>query len=658
MCDQDNLNTLNNQPDKAHERRKQIDNIIHRAFELRFSNTQEAIQDCLQAYTLSLSGHGHDIYYDGLIESLLIRGYCFQLTGNYKESILLCEDALIFAKQQENPLLLAQSHVRVAQGYSRIGEYPIAYENLQKAEMILREVEDPMILLMVKQSLAVLFTELGQFERSLEENHSALQLALTHNFIEIEYVVRNNLSDTYLKSGHYDKAIEFGCQVIDYIQESNTYFLKSFVGSILSLAYLKKGDLDKAELYANLFFADIQANNDKKGLVMAHQARARLAQIKGEFQYAVEASKQAVEIAKEILARDDEYENLEILAEIYEETGEYRTALEYYQEAQRIKQFIFNRNATHRIQIQNITYQNEKAKTEAEIFYLKSLELESKISEKTISLSKRTNELKESLKREIQLAEKLKKALERAEHLSQLKTQIIETVSHEFRTPLTVMNTSSELLRHYSERLTEEKKEKHLRHIQESVRYLTEILNETIFIGQMSQYPITPTYQRYQERTFCNELINSVYQSLGSESRIEIICHSSQSDEKEAVVADISLIHRATVNLLTNAIKYSDDPSSVVALIKFDDESIIIEVIDCGIGVPLEEQENIFELFYRAENARVHRGVGFGLHIAKQICDVLSADISVQSEGEGQGSVFRMRFPKRPQSVPNWSQEF
>ncbi len=658
MSKQDDLTTLKKQIDLESNHANMVDSLLEQAYQIRSLDTPQAIALCEQAYQLA-----HDdseiVYMDGVIESLLLKGYCHQLISQYQEFITHSQKALYFAQQYENKTLIAKSYLRLGQGYTRIGEYLDGYKQINQAIMMLLEINEPMILVMAKQSLALLLVELGHFEKAQEENFQALKLAEDNQFYDVGFVIRNNIADTYLKLGNYEAAIQFGEHVVSFIKQNESYFLRSFIGSILSLCYLEIDDLAQAEYYVKLFFEDIKQNNDLKGLAMAHHAKAKLALKQGNYDDAKIEAETAVSIAKEIGAPDDEYENLEVLSQILERLGEYHQALEAYKVAQEIKHTIFNRNATYRMQILEISYQTEKAKHEANLFRLKSLDLESEVNEKTESLTEKTEALEQSLARETQLGQELKEALKRTEHLSQLKTKIIETVSHEFRTPLTVMNTSSELLRFHSERLSEEKQHKHLKHIQEAVRYLTEILNETIFIGQMSQYPLTPVYKKYQESEFCKLFIDEIYESLGESSGIEILCQVKETsdEENQSIIADMHLMHRATLNLITNAIKYSEDVSSIMVMVQVDVDAILIDVADKGIGIPVEDQESIFDLFYRADNARIHRGVGFGLHIAKRICEVLSAEITVFSEGEGKGSQFKMRFPKSPQITRQISKE-
>jgi signal transduction histidine kinase len=132
--------------------------------------------------------------------------------------------------------------------------------------------------------------------------------------------------------------------------------------------------------------------------------------------------------------------------------------------------------------------------------------------------------------------------------------------------------------------------------------------------------------------------------------RFGIAIHFDDKGEHRCV-CDAQKLYQVFLNLLDNAIKYSDAGARVDITIEEDASSLSVEVRDTGVGIPQEELTQLFERFYRVDKdrSRATGGSGLGLAISKQIVEMHGGDISVESE-VGAGSVFRIRIPKTPLS--------
>ena len=140
-----------------------------------------------------------------------------------------------------------------------------------------------------------------------------------------------------------------------------------------------------------------------------------------------------------------------------------------------------------------------------------------------------------------------------------------------------------------------------------------------------------------------NVLIEKVIEDISPirKDEQEILFEGSQDVE---IQSDRSLLKNIFLNLISNAIKYSDNGAIHVRLL-FEDEEIIISVEDSGIGIPAGEQKFLFDRFFRATNAINVQGTGLGLNIVKQHLDLLGGSISFKSV-EGKGTTFYIRIPK------------
>lgn len=232
------------------------------------------------------------------------------------------------------------------------------------------------------------------------------------------------------------------------------------------------------------------------------------------------------------------------------------------------------------------------------------------------------------------------KSLERERKLRELKSDFVSMASHEFRTPLTSILSSTELLEKYSHRWTEEKKLKHYRRIENSVRRMTELLDDVLLISKAEAGKIEFNRQPLNLKSFCRNLVEEIQTSIGKKHRIILI----SSEENNLVNVDERLVLQILNNLLTNAIKYSPQETIVRLIYTGSQQEVIFEIQDEGIGIPLEDQPRLFESFHRAKNVGNIPGTGLGLAIVEKAVKLHNGTISFVSEA-GVGTTFKVSLP-------------
>jgi signal transduction histidine kinase len=228
-----------------------------------------------------------------------------------------------------------------------------------------------------------------------------------------------------------------------------------------------------------------------------------------------------------------------------------------------------------------------------------------------------------------------------SEKLKALKSRVVSTISHEFRTPLTTILSSSELLEKYRHKLTEEKQLKHLHKIQVAVQRLTEILNDVLTLEEVELGKLAFNLAPVNLVQFCRELVDRL--QLGLPQKRLIFTHRGECTE---AWLDENLLRHILSNLLSNAIKYSPNDSTVEFNVVCQESEITFEVIDRGMGIALEERMRLFESFYRGDNVGNIQGTGLGLAIVKQCVDLHGGQIGVMSE-VGVGTTFTVKLPSR-----------
>ncbi len=234
----------------------------------------------------------------------------------------------------------------------------------------------------------------------------------------------------------------------------------------------------------------------------------------------------------------------------------------------------------------------------------------------------------------------LRAALIRERELSELKTRFLTMASHEFRTPLSIMMTSSELLRNYFDRMSTDQRLERLDHIQRQVQYMTTLLEDILKVNRtVDNNPKQLTPEPLEVASFCRNLLESMSQRQNHPMEFVL------GDDCGIVVLDANLLTDILTSLLSNAVKYSKSDQLIRLQVDCNDDQILFMVQDYGICIPKEDQERIFEVFHRGRNVDHISGTGLGLTIAKQSAELHGGKLTFTSE-VGIGTTFTLVIPK------------
>lgn len=230
-----------------------------------------------------------------------------------------------------------------------------------------------------------------------------------------------------------------------------------------------------------------------------------------------------------------------------------------------------------------------------------------------------------------QAQEETKQALAAEIELNKLKTNFVTMASHEFRTPLTTILSSSSLVeRHAFSAGHQDKITKHLSRIRSSVHYLTSVLDEFLLVSNIEEGKVQPNLERLDVKKYLQTCCANLERLMKPGQTI--VYNHSGSDEAET---DPVLLGNIVNNLVTNAIKYSPNNSSILVTSAANGR-IHLVVKDNGIGISEADQKHLFKRFYRASNAGSVQGTGLGLHIMKHYVEMLKGTVTLKSElGKG-----------------------
>ncbi len=255
-----------------------------------------------------------------------------------------------------------------------------------------------------------------------------------------------------------------------------------------------------------------------------------------------------------------------------------------------------------------------------------------------LQVADRTQQLEQSLGQ-------LERALLKEKELNSLKSQFISRASHEFRTPLATIQSASDLLRNYGHKMSDNKKLEKLDKIQREVKGMTNLLEEVLVIGKTESEKFKLQEEEIEINSFCLEIIEQI--KLLATNKHQVVFKNINAFSK--IEIDSKFFRQIISNLLSNAIKYSPNGGEINFRISQTNESIphlLLEFVDHGIGIPLVDQEKIFDHFYRAHNVGVISGTGLGMAIVKNSIDILGGSIQLASV-EHEGTTISVRLPLR-----------
>ena len=230
--------------------------------------------------------------------------------------------------------------------------------------------------------------------------------------------------------------------------------------------------------------------------------------------------------------------------------------------------------------------------------------------------------------------------LRKEKELNELKSGFISLASHEFRTPLSVILSSTILIEKQNSPGNENKIKKYIGKIRSNVNSLRVILDDFLSLSKLEEGKIRSQPVRFDLMELSKSLIEEIKPSKKTGQTVKIC---SDLDEMQ-VYHDPNLIRYILTNLLSNAMKYSADRDNISLQVSHSGKQVILDVKDNGIGIPKEEQKNLFQRFYRASNAAHYQGTGLGLYLVKQYTELVGGTIKFKSE-LSEGATFSIVLP-------------
>ncbi|WP_426327742.1 PAS domain-containing sensor histidine kinase [Pedobacter sp. R-06] len=262
-------------------------------------------------------------------------------------------------------------------------------------------------------------------------------------------------------------------------------------------------------------------------------------------------------------------------------------------------------------------------------------QLEVQVEERTHSLRMTVDALKRT-------QVDLNLSLNKEKELGQLKSRFVSIASHEFRTPLSLVQLSASLIERYTEILDQKNIGKHVGKIKDAVLNITAILNDFLSLEKLDSGMVKPSLNHFNLSEMAEEITGEMQVVLQGKQKI-IFKHRGTIQK---ITLDQNLLKNCIIILIDNAIKYSGADSQIQFYTKINEHNCTIRICDDGIGIPESDHKHLFDAFFRAHNTGNISGTGLGLSILSRYTGLMNGHVSFKSR-VNKGTLFTLTFPQK-----------
>lgn len=606
----------------------QVDSLLMKIESIRYDDYQQVIVLAGEAHPIALKAH----YWKGVAKSLYHIADGYLRLGNYASASGPAQQALITARQHGLPIEEAYALSALGAVYAYLGDESEATTIFFQQLEIAQAHNHQTLMGYAFGDLGAMYLRTEDYQKGLDLVEKSNQIFDAMGLEEEKYLWYFDVGSFYTKRNEYDKAYEAFEKM--YLLGESKHISEAKILGLTGMARAKSDLQEQAIAHVFLDQALSIIRETESSLeceVMLE--RGKLFDRQNQPQAALEMLSTALRLATQTEHWNIVMEARRLLGDVNEKLGDFQQALTHYRAYHEERDKNFNDRSYGRTQTLRALYEIETVRKEAEIHQLRSQAAEHELNEYKLAESRRLE------------LERLKVTLDKERDLVTIKDRILTRISHEFRTPLAIIRTSTEILTRYADRLTEEKREVYQGRVDEQFKLIEKHLSDIGMVLKTDYQEISSAKEETSLEYLCKLAIRDAQNQTSSYDRIRF----ELSSISDTIWIEKQIALEVMTNLLSNALKFSK--VTVQFEVMASPDTLSINVTDKGIGIPEDEQEKVFETLYRASNNDEVRGNGLGLTIVRDYVTLIGGIIHLRS-ALNEGTQVTVSIPLNKQLTP------
>lgn len=571
-----------------------------------------------------------------------------QSQDRYDEALRLLKQQYQFGQKIGNRRLLVENLSETADTYIAKGEYSFALDNALKALQVSQSVRDTLLIIQTSSNLGLLYTVLRDFDKSLNYQYKALTLARHSPYRKWECISLNRIGEAFLSQGKPRQAEGYFRKSLSVVQSLNERMTMANCEGDMADALGQTGRYKESLIHGYRSWAILKPTQNLSMNAWIQKILARSYLYSNQLDSAIHLGKASFELARQAGHKEYCRDASGLLAEAFSRKSDYESAFNYQKLHITYRDSLLNDETARRVSALN--YKSELAIRRNQVALLQ------KDNQLRDVESKRQKLVSWALVAVVVLTVALVVVLVRTNQhkqqqtdqllaLDELKTRFFSNITHEFRTPLSLIILPAEQI--LRDNNLPGSVHRGLLAIHRNARQLLRLINELLDLAKLEAGSMRVTPQAGNPVEFIRQMVEHFRPAAeGKSIHLDYTGDPAQTE----YLFDADKLEKIMYNLLSNALKFTPNGGSVQVSALIDaSQRVHIQVCDTGIGIPADKLPHIFDRFYQVDDTRTrsYEGSGIGLALVKELTQLLEGTVSVKSE-PGRGTRFELYLPVQP----------
>jgi signal transduction histidine kinase/Tfp pilus assembly protein PilF len=584
-------------------------------------------------------------------------GIIYRISGDYRSALRADNISLEIGLINKDSILIAKGYNNLGHDYYDLGEYDEAYHYFIQSYKTGSRTGDSLTMAIALHNVGRVFKEVGQYDRALDHLELSRKLSRQVKDKEGEPYSLDEIGDVLLRQGKYDEALRTLFSSLKESRRQNLRILYPKTMINIAKIYVRKNEFETAFAYYDTAYQLYSTTNDKYGIAEVELGRGLAFMEQSKYDQAMKSLQGSLELAQALNANILELQCFQQLSTLWEMRGEYKRSLEYFKKFKQLEDTLFSMDMQGKLLYDQLRFETESRDSKIAALNLQQAQHRSELKKQefvrnilvvVMALSgillitvyrsgQRRRKINMLL---LQHQEEMERRSEELERLNQVKDKFFSIISHDLRSPINALAGMLDLLDKGAVKV--EELPNHVKELKTRFHHTRTLLNNLLdwTLLQMDKLNLQAT--RIDLHKLVEENIQLLEPIQGKEIEIINAVHNPAIG-----FADSNTINLVIRNLMTNAIKFTNEGGKVVVAAKENGQEWLVSVQDNGVGIKPDVLKILFDKTapYTTRGTANEKGTGLGLILCKEFVEKNGGRIWVESE-ENKGSTFWFTLPK------------